>query len=52
MDILIKNITSLKFSIAKQDSMQELAFIENGIDTGKDAFMRDFPQLIDVGVMG
>lgn len=26
--------------------------IENGIDTGKDAFMRDFPQLIDVGVMG
>ena len=26
--------------------------IENDIDTGKDAFMRDFPQLIDVGVMG
>ena len=26
--------------------------IENGVDTGVDPFMRDFPQLIDVGVMG
>lgn len=26
--------------------------IENGLDTNKDPFMRDFPQLIDVGVMG
>lgn len=26
--------------------------IENGLDTGRDPFMRDFPQLIDVGVMG
>lgn len=26
--------------------------IENGRDTGKDPFMTDFPELIDVGVMG
>ena len=26
--------------------------IENNFDTGKDPFMRDFPQLIDVGIMG
>lgn len=26
--------------------------IENNLDTGKDPFMRNFPQLIDVGIMG
>jgi len=26
--------------------------IENGTDTGLDPFMRDFPQMIDIGVMG
>lgn len=26
--------------------------IENGKDTGRDPFMRNFPQLIDVGIMG
>jgi len=26
--------------------------IENGLDFGRDAFMRSYPQLIDVGVMG
>ena len=26
--------------------------IENGVDTGLDPFMRNFPQLIDVGIMG
>ena len=26
--------------------------IENGKDTGVDPFMRNFPQLIDIGVMG
>lgn len=27
------------------------SILENNLDTGKDPFMRDFPQLIDVGVM-
>ena len=26
--------------------------IQNGADTGVDPFMRDFPQLIDIGIMG
>jgi len=26
--------------------------IENGVDTGEDPFMADFPELIDIGVMG
>ena len=25
---------------------------ENGKDTGKDPFMTEFPELIDVGIMG
>lgn len=42
----------IEFFDTKKGSYLRTGIIENGKDTGIDPFMRDFPGLIDIGVMG